>query len=153
MRRKRLQHAADNLCQMLCGWRLANSYADLQRLGSGTLTIDVLTAASRFNGQPVPDLSIAGELQAWFNAELARERINREEIVEATVIADLVLSPIERRQRRTRSQYFEPSGRHANPGAFWALDLRCSSQIRTDEKLYAGASVDREEWPDGWPQS
>ena len=25
MRRKRLQHVADTLCQMFCGWRLVNS--------------------------------------------------------------------------------------------------------------------------------
>lgn len=47
MRRKRLQHAADTLCHMFCGWRLVNSYQELERLGSGTLLIDALTMHDR----------------------------------------------------------------------------------------------------------
>ncbi len=33
MRRKRLQHDADVLCQMFCGWRLVYSYDRLLQLG------------------------------------------------------------------------------------------------------------------------
>jgi hypothetical protein len=29
MGRKRLNHAAETLCAMFCGWRLMNSYAEL----------------------------------------------------------------------------------------------------------------------------
>ena len=43
MRRKRLQHAADNLCQMFCGWQQASSKHRLVELGSGSLEIDVLS--------------------------------------------------------------------------------------------------------------
>ena len=47
MRRKRLKHAADTLCHMFCGWWLANSYTNLETLGSGTLAIDALSAVPR----------------------------------------------------------------------------------------------------------
>ena len=43
MRRKRLKHCADTLCHMFCGWRLVNSYADIESLGSGALKICRIT--------------------------------------------------------------------------------------------------------------
>jgi hypothetical protein len=62
VRRKRLQHAADTLCRMFCGWRLANSYRSLASLGAGTLRIDALGGSCEFKGERVETLSIAGEL-------------------------------------------------------------------------------------------
>ena len=75
VRRKRLQHSADTFCQMFCGWRLANSYKDLERLGSGTLSIDVLVGSCRFDGTPIEPLSIAGELHSWLCEDLAAQGI------------------------------------------------------------------------------
>jgi len=42
MRRKRLNHCSDIVCDMFCGWRLMNSYEDLVRLGSGHLVINLI---------------------------------------------------------------------------------------------------------------
>ncbi len=48
VRRKRLQHAADFLCRMFCGSRLANSYRSLASHGTGMLRIDALTGSCAF---------------------------------------------------------------------------------------------------------
>ncbi len=68
MRRKRLKHAADTLCNMFCGWRLANSYSDLETLGLGTLEIDALSGDARFNGSAIGPLNML----ANFNMATAR---------------------------------------------------------------------------------
>jgi hypothetical protein len=76
MRRKRLQHSADTLYQMFCGWRLANFYKDLGRLGSGMLSIDVLVDSCRFDDMPIEPLNIARELHSWLRGDLAAQGIH-----------------------------------------------------------------------------
>ena len=76
MRHKRLKHSADTLCHMFCGWRLANSYFDIEKLGSGTLTIDALSGESKFNGTPIDDLNIAGELHLWLIEDCHANGVN-----------------------------------------------------------------------------
>lgn len=153
MRRKRLQHAAHVLCHMFCGWRLSNSYPDLEGLGSGRLAINALTAQCVFKGVVIPPLSIARELAAWLREDLGAHQINPAEILEASLIADLMLSQVERRQRRTRTHYFSSGGRHLAPAVFISLDISCTSMITTDEKSYTTTYSAHEEWPSGWPQA
>src|SRR5689334_12628046 len=53
MNRKRLQHVADTMCQMFCGWRLIESKPNLVNLGSGILEIDAITGQCVFQGKSI----------------------------------------------------------------------------------------------------
>ena len=136
---------------MFCGWRLVNSYGTLEQLGSGELRIDALTEACSFDGAPVQSLSIATELAAWLREDLAANRIEAAAVREALLVADLEFGEIDRSGRTTRSEHFAPDGRHVSPARFIRLDIRCSSRVATDERIYTSEYRDREEWPAGWP--
>ena len=58
MGRKRLQHVADTMCQMFCGWRLIGSKRSLVKLGAGTLEIDVITGECSFQGESILQLEL-----------------------------------------------------------------------------------------------
>ncbi len=151
MRRKRLQHVADTLCHMFCGWRLCSSYPDLEKLGSGTLSIDVLTQARTFQGQPVRRLQIAGELAAWLHKDLAANRIDISDLREADLTADLRFDTVAKDQRATRDAHFDQQGHHLVPPRFLRCRIHCRAQVSTDEATYTSEYDDLEEWPSGWP--
>lgn len=151
MRRKRLRHVAQNLCQMFCGWRLTNSYRDLERLGSGTLTVDALTGECLVNGAATEELSIAGELQSWLLDDLGRCRVPVEDLREVMVKADLDLTAISAKKRVTRDYHFE-DGKALTKGTFNRLVIVCRSSVVTSETRYEAEERDVEEWPVGWPQ-
>jgi hypothetical protein len=75
MRSKRLQHLADTMCQIFCGWRLIESKPNLVDLGSGTLEIDAITGQCFFQGQIIDKLKIAEEIRAWMQDDLAANKI------------------------------------------------------------------------------
>jgi hypothetical protein len=72
---KRLQHVADTMCQMYCGWRLIESKPNLVNLGSGTLEIDAITGQSLFQGKSIDQPKIAEEIRAWLRQDLATNKI------------------------------------------------------------------------------
>ena len=137
---------------MFCGWRLFDSYPVLEKLGSGTLTIDSLTQACSFNGQPIPSLSIARELAAWLKQDLADYSTSVNSIREAMLTVDLQFGTVPKAERRTRDAHFGPNGQHLVPPIFIACEISCRSRVATDEKVYESEYRDREEWPSGWPQ-
>lgn len=151
MKRKRLRHVAQNLCQMFCGWRLTNSYPELARLGSGTLAIDALTGECLFNGAAIEALSIAGELQDWLLEDLDRCHIPVDDLREVTVTADLDLTAISARKRVTGDYHFE-NGKVLTEGTFNRLVILCRSSVIMGETRYEAEERDVEEWPVGWPQ-
>ena len=153
MRRKRLQHAADTLCHMFCGWRLINSYRELERLGSGRLTVDALTEACTHNDRPIPSLSIARELSAWLRADLAAHNIELSHIREANLSAELSFGAIARAARESNAAHFDADGQQVAPPRFLVCDIACRSRVATDERVYTSEYRDREEWPPGWPAS
>jgi hypothetical protein len=151
MRRKRLQHAADTLCQMFCGWRLVNSYRDLERLGTGHLTIDALSARCLFDGKPIEDLSIAHELCEWLREDLSAHSIPASEVLRAELHAELVLSRINSPQRSTVEQHIDRRGKPIRTGQFHRLRIECNSEVATNQVTYTGSRSDVAEWPIGWP--
>lgn len=106
MRRKRLKHAADILCQMFCGWRLINCKPELVRLGSGVLEIDALSGSCLFDGRPIPELSIAVELREWLEGDLAAHNIPAEALSRARLTARLSFDEIPWGARQTNEHYF-----------------------------------------------
>ena len=148
MRRKRLQHVADILCHMFCGWRLISSKPLLVQLGSGELAINVVTAECRHNGQSVGQLAIADELRLWMLKELARQRIPLDEISEATLRVELDFSLVA--WRDTGEQFFD-KGRQVKTAQMHRCLIHCSSVVRTTETEYTSRYSDVELWPIGWP--
>jgi hypothetical protein len=153
MHRKRLQHAADILCHMFCGWRLINSYADLERLGSGTLTIDALTGRCAHNDVAIPSLSIAGELQAWLAGDLSAHHIDSAGLREAALTAQLAFSHVPRTARVTHDTHFAPAGLLLDPERYLRCDIACTSRVVTDDRSYESRYQDIEEWPPGFTTS
>ena len=149
-RLKRLQHEADTLCHMFCGWRLIGSYGRMEQLGSGRLTIDALTQACTFNGQSIATLGIAIELTLWLRDDLAANRIDSQLVREATLEADLELTNSDRESRLTTSQHYTAEERHYSPERFVRLGIHCTSRVVTHDLTYVSDYRDLEEWPEGW---
>lgn len=143
MRRKRLQHAVDIACHMLCGWRLMNDQKALTELGSGTLEIDLLTEECLYNGTRIEPLNIAGEIAAWLRHDLEAHRTPVEGIRRAYVRSEFVIRPLAGKRKA-------PEKWRGNPSNYIACDIRCESAIETDEKTYSFAMTDYEEWPENW---
>jgi len=153
MRRKRLQHAADTLCHIFCGWRLSNSYRDLERLGSGHLTIDVLSGRCLFNGNPIEQMSIAYELYAWLREDLSAHAIPTDAVRLAELNVELVYSKINTSERTTTVHHMDRGGKPIRKGQFHRVHIQCNSEVATDEAVYRSLFSDLEEWPVGWPAS
>ena len=60
---------------MFCGWRLIESKPNLLKLGSGTLEIDAITGQCIFQGKATGQLTIAEEIRAWLQQDLATNKI------------------------------------------------------------------------------
>jgi|SRR5690606_4972042 hypothetical protein len=151
MGRKRLQHVADTLCHMFCGWRLSDSYHDLEELGPGTLVIDALTGECRFNDRPVRALPIARELKAWLDQEFEEHGILRDQVSEAVVTADLVFGSVASHERTTDRIYFGRDGLPIEPDRYVCCDITCRGRVVGYGRTYTSEYRDREEWPPGWP--
>ena len=146
MRRKRLKHAVFTLCHMFCGWRLMNSYKQIAELGSGTLAIDVVSGHCSFDGEDIPSLTIADELQCWFASDMAANHIQTDKIVSATLTASLNLGVVNK-GRRVKSQYYFSNGKHLNSPEIFQCKIECRGKIVTDETDYESAYSDIAEWP------
>jgi hypothetical protein len=152
MRRKRLKHAADILCQMFCGWRLVNSKPELVELGSGTLGIDALTGECFFNGQSIPELSIAVELSEWLKEDLAAHNIPIEALSHARLKAELSFSEISWNESQVKGEmFFSGNGGAVRTATMHRCVIQCESEVATDETVYRSNFEDLEEWPIGRP--
>lgn len=141
-----MNHAAFTFCHMFCGWRLTNCYSRLAELGSGTLVIDVRTGRCSFDGEDIPCLTIASELQFWFAKDLADNNIQADKITSATLTASFDLDVVDKSRRVKFHQYFS-EGRHMNSPDFVQCKIDCRSKIVTDEAEYESAYSDIAEWP------
>jgi hypothetical protein len=59
------------LCRTFLGWRLREDWDALVALGEGALRIDLLSGEAWCDGDPIPPLFIAGELQRELSSALA----------------------------------------------------------------------------------
>ena len=57
------QTLAEDLGRIFLGWKLREDYDALLAIGEGSLRIDLLTAEAWCDGEPLPQLFIAGELR------------------------------------------------------------------------------------------
>jgi hypothetical protein len=149
MRTKRLQHVADTMCQMFCGWRLIGSKPNLVNLGSGTLEIDAITGQCFFQGQIIAQLAIAEEIRAWMQDDLAANKIPVAALTVARLSVKLSFSVVPW-NKQTREIF------HSDEGAVRTekmnrCTIECDSNVATDEAVYRSKSTAVQEWPVGWP--
>ena len=145
MRRKRLQHEADILCHMFCGWRLTFDQKVLTQLGAGTLQINVLTQDCRHDGQSIETLGIARELHCWLTQDLAANNIPIDALRGAVLSVKFRTEPL-RGERRT-PQLWTHTDEHTR---YISCYLHSESRISTDDRDYTSAMDDYEEWPEDW---
>ncbi len=154
MRRKRLQHDADILCHMFCGWRLIFSKADLVKMGSGVLEIDALTGECTFNGAPTKSLSIANELRLWLAADFEKNNIRIQDVNAARLTVRLEFDEIGWEQRTGGDQFYSfPTGEQIRSETMHRCRMDCDSEIRTTDSVYTCRYNESEEWPIGWPSA
>ena len=135
---------------MFCGWQLHRDKPRLASLGSGELSVDVLTKSCAFNSLPIDTLKIAPVLQDWLHADLSRHGIPLSAIHEARLFARLFLSQIAFSQRSTNETWFA-KGTPLTPPTLFCCELAFTCLIRPDEVAYSASYTDREEWPPHWP--
>ncbi|MBN6102306.1 hypothetical protein JR064_09030 [Xanthomonas sp. CFBP 8703] len=75
MRRKVPQDIANELCQMMAGWRMGDDYELMAEIPDGTLYFDLLEKTVTHGAGHSPTLWIADELNAWLEHRLSDEKI------------------------------------------------------------------------------
>src|SRR4051812_15732759 len=75
MKLNRLQHNADNLCQIFCGWQLMSDWKTLTNLKSGTIQMDLLKDCCLHNGKEIPKLMMNCILGSWLREDLGKNKI------------------------------------------------------------------------------
>jgi hypothetical protein len=149
MRRKRLQHVADTMCQMFCGWRLISSKPILVELGSGTLEIDAITGECFFQGRIIEKLTIAEEIRAWMRDDLAANKIPFAALKGARLSVNLSFSVVPWRDQSGEIFYSDAGAVRSEEMNRCAME--CDSNVVTDESVYRSKLTEVEEWPVGWP--
>ena len=151
MRRKTLQHAADTMCQMFCGWRLIESKPNLLKLGSGTLEIDAITGQCVFQGKTTGQLTIAEEIRAWLQQDLATNKIPIAALTGAHLVVKLSFSVVPWNEPTRESFYSD--GKAIRTERMNRCVIECNSNVTTDESIYRSGLMEVQEWPVGWPNS
>ena len=149
MHRKRLQHVADTMCQMFCGWRLIESKPNLVNLGSGTLEIDAMTGQCLFQGKTIGQLTIAEEIHAWLQQNLATNKIPIAIVTGAHLAVKLSFSVVP--WNEPTREIFYSAGKVVRTEKMNRCVMECDSNVSTDEAMYHSKLMEAQEWPLGWP--
>ena len=134
MRRKVLQDFANVFCQRLIDLPSGYDLASVARCGSGKYALSILTGQCSHNGVPIPKLNTCDVYDEWLNTQLAKHRIEKSHIQEASLEIDVVVQNVNLRI----------SFGHRFASAHFFFD--CHSEIRTDEKAYRGHMAGNKEW-------
>lgn len=154
MRRKRLQHVADTLCHMFCGWETFFDYNELVNLGNGRLKLDALSGQCIFNESSINQLNIAKALQSWAKRDCEKNDIDLRHILEGLLIVDLKFTVIKWKDRKySDGEQFFNDGRQIKTKEMHRCQFICESHIKTDEKHYQSKYTRYREWPFEWPKS
>lgn len=149
MREKRLQNAADNLCQMFCGWRLIGSKPELVNLGSGTLTIDAISGQCSFQGQNIGQLAIAVELRASLQRNLEANKIPEDALKSAQLTVQLSFSVV--LWNKVTKEIFYLNGKPLRTKKMNRCKMKCDGKVTTDKAVYHSKLTEAQDWPVDWP--
>jgi hypothetical protein len=136
------------MCQMFCGWRLIESKPNLVNLGSGILEIDAITGQCVFQGKSIGRLTIAEEIRAWLQQDLATNKIPIAVLTGAHLAAKLSFSVVPWNER-TR-EIFYSGGKAVRTEQMNRCVVECDSNVTTDDAVYHSKLMKAQEWPLGW---
>lgn len=151
MSRKRLQHIADSMCHMFCGWRLNESKPNLVELGSGILEIDAITGYCYFKEKRISQLTIAEEIRSWMHGDLAANNIPVDALTAAQLSVKLSFSVVPR--STPKQEVFYSRGKALQTEKMNRCVIECDSLVTTDEGVYRSQLTEVQEWPIGWPET
>jgi hypothetical protein len=152
MHKGKLQNMTQTLCQMFCGWRLTSSKPRLVTLGSGILEIDVMTGQCAFEGEPIPQLPIATELQASLFHNLELEHVPAAAVTRANIEAKVSFDQIPWSGRSKKSEVHYVKGEPYQSAMVHRCIFECDSELVVNGTTYRSNIRDVEEWPVGWPE-
>jgi hypothetical protein len=137
------------MCQMFCGWRLIGSKPSLVKLGSGTLEIDATTGKCFFQRENIGQLTIAEEIRAWMQEDLATNKIPMASIADARLSVKLSFSVVP--WSAPKGQIFYSEGGAVRTENMNRCTMECTSKVATDETVYRSELTEVQEWPIDWP--
>lgn len=134
MRRKIFNDFANVLCQKFVD--LPNGYdlATLAKLGSGVVSINILTDQCFFEESPIEPLRTCAEHRQWLQIQLAKRQLS-------LAVFESISMSVE--FRVTDTILDKPYGHDFRHADFW---LKCTSEIRTPEAKYNGSSERQKKW-------
>ncbi len=138
---------------MFCGWQTFFDYNELVNLGSGKLTIDVLSKECEFNNSSIKDLSIAKAFSQWLYEDCKANKIETAFLLKALLIVELDFTIISWSNRKYSKgeQFFDNESLIKNKEMNRCV-FNCKSIVETDERTYNSSYSKVREWPIGWPQ-
>lgn len=129
MRRKVLQDIANTLCPMLVGWRMHDDLEVLSDLPSGSIEFDLIQSHAVHSQKGEVKLYITCELRTWMFRQFQENKIDKEKIKKAVVVANIDTDKIKTDKKRI--VFFH-----------WNVE----STIETDEKTYKGYLKEEHKW-------
>lgn len=137
------------MCQMFCGWRLIGSKPNLVKFGPGTLEIDAITGQCHFQGKIIGQLTIAEEIHAWLQQDLAANKIPIVALTCAHLAVKLSFSEVP--WNDDAREIFYSDGKAVRTEKMNRCTMECDSNVTTDDAVYRSKLIDAQEWPLGWP--
>ena len=131
--------------------RLASHWSkpNLVKLGSGTLELDAMTGQCLFQGKTIGRLTIAEEIRAWLQQDLATNRIPVAALTGAHLTVKLSFSVVP--WNEPAKEIFYSDGKAVRTEKMNRCIVECDSNVTTDDAVYRSELTGVQEWPLGWP--
>ncbi|MDJ1498543.1 hypothetical protein QNI19_36745 [Cytophagaceae bacterium DM2B3-1] len=119
MKKKRLQHQANVICEMFCGWRLEEDCQILLELGKGKLDCDILSQKAFCDGV-ASELQIVKAIYQWLQADWLQNGFDQQLIQEVRLAVDF--------QGAKQQNIYKQEVVH--------FIINCKSEIRLNDHVY-----------------
>jgi len=119
------------------------------KLGSGTLELDAMTGQCLFQGKTIGRLTIAEEIRAWLQQDLATNRIPVAALTGAHLTVKLSFSVVP--WNEPAKEIFYSDGKAVRTEKMNRCIVECDSNVTTDDAVYRSELTGVQEWPLGWP--
>jgi hypothetical protein len=105
----------------------------------------------RFQGRTIAQLTIAEEIRAWLQQDLATNKIPIAALTGAHLAVKLSFSMVP--WNAPTSEIFYLDGKAIRTEQMNRCVMECNSNVTTDESVYRSKLMEVQEWPLGWPNS
>ena len=128
MGRKILQGLAHDMCQIFLGYQVWDDLSRLERLGGGTLTIELISGHCTKDEEHIEPFAIIEKLRAWLSTQLSSHGLERSDIEEAVLAVDYTV--------RENAGHWWKRDRHRT----WNFHFHCRSTIRGFSRDYSSVA-------------